>query len=690
MDTLTPDEKILQLLNRITFGPRPGDLERVRQMGTGKYLDQQLHPARLDDSAVESRVAALTTLSLSTEELAEDFREMRAERRMQMEEKGNRPGPSAPAGQQNQPHGPNQNDGPEAMSQAASPAPAREEQPGQNAADAPAPGAVTAPPGPSADLASFLDVLKDPGPKPVARGAPVSANSATAAAGVVGASGAGMPESGRDARAPVNARARAGEMPLPRRVIMELAQEELLRAVYSQRQLQEVMVQFWMNHFNIFAPKGADKWLITSFERDTIRPRALGKFEDLLVATAQSPAMLFYLDNWMSVAPEGAERLERPRPAFPPAPGPVSGLLGRARYGVWRPFGPPGRLAGQNPGAGGQGQGARAAAQRARRGLNENYGRELMELHTLGVNGGYTQKDVTEVARCLTGWTINRPQQGGEFIFRPALHDAGPKVVLGRSIPGGRGLEDGMEVLHLLAHHPSTARFISLKLARRFVSDDPPPALVERTAQTFLKKDGDLAAVLDSILIAPELYSAAAYRAKVKSPLELVASTIRALDASTDAGVPLLELIARMGQPMFQYQAPTGFPDRASTWINSGSLLARVNFATLLASNKIPGTEVHLSCCSGDVLTAASGAPTAVGGEEAGVGGEDSALRSRAGAAARIDDFAARLLHGDLSNRTRAAILKQMTGEDEVPGAQPAADPEIAALLIASPDFQRR
>jgi len=578
---LSDGQKVLQLLNRITFGPRPGDVERARQMGLEAFLDEQLHPDEIDDAAIESRVRELPTLSMSPEELVENFPEpMKAAKRAREQEHG-RPGPGRT---------------PAAPMRAGEPAP----QPGVMQAD---------------------------------------------------------------------------EMQGPRRVIMELAQEEVLRAVYSERQLQEVMVQFWMNHFNIFAPKGADKWLTTSFERDTIRPRTLGKFEDLLVATAKSPAMLFYLDNWMSAAPtlsntrrRNAYGRQAPRGEWP---GRSWRPFGR---GVWRRFGgsptrPPAARRSQP-----------APVRPNKRGLNENYGRELMELHTLGVTGGYTQRDVIEVARCLTGWTIDRPRQGGEFVFDPRLHDFGEKVVLGHKIKAGHGVEDGLRVLHLLARHPSTARFIALKLCRRFVADAPPPALVARASQTFLHSKGDMRAVLRTILTSPEFYSQAAYRAKVKSPLELVTSSLRALGARTDASLPLLQLIARMGQPMFQYQAPTGFPDRASTWINSGALLMRMNFATQLASNRIRGTQVDWTG-----LDFAQGAAST-----------DNIL-------AGLNQH---LLEGALAAKTRETILKQFEN-------QPAASPgnegrlqrrdaalakgwpsnavaTVAALVLASPEFQRR
>ncbi|MGH8247532.1 MAG: DUF1800 domain-containing protein, partial [Gammaproteobacteria bacterium] len=294
----------------------------------------------------------------------------------------------------------------------------------------------------------------------------------------------------------------------PRFVILELQQARLLRAVYSQRQLYEVMVDFWSNHFNIFAGKGADRWLSTAYDRDTIRPRALGRFRDLLLATAQSPAMLFYLDNWLSAGPN--------------SPG--------ARVG-----GPNNR----------------------KRGLNENYARELMELHTVGVDGGYTQKDVHEVARSFTGWTMRQPGGGDGFYFDSRIHDNGEKIVLGTRISAGGGMDDGLKVIDLLARHPSTAKFISLKLARRFIGDEPPVSIVNKAAETFRRTDGDIPAVLRTIIDSPEFFSADAYRAKVKKPLEFVASALRVTGAETQVTHQLVRYLARMGEPLFLAQPPT-------------------------------------------------------------------------------------------------------------------------------------
>jgi uncharacterized protein (DUF1800 family) len=330
----------------------------------------------------------------------------------------------------------------------------------------------------------------------------------------------------------------------PQQVVQrDLMESKLLHAVYGNRQLEEVLTDFWYNHFNVFLDKGADRYMVTQYERDVIRPHVLGKFRDLLAATAKSPAMLFYLDNWQSVGPNAPQ--------------------GRGRQG------------GQGP-----------------RGLNENYGRELLELHTLGVDGGYTQKDVTEAARCFTGWTILQPQRGGNFVFNRRAHDDGEKTVLGVKIPAGRGIEDGEKVLDIVAHHPSTARFISKKLAMRFVVDDPPQALVDRMAETFTRTDGDLRAVMRTMLESKEFFSVAAYQSKLKSPLEVVASAARALNADVDFAFPLANQVAQLGEPLYRKQEPTGYSNNSQEWLNSAGLMARMNFALQLADNKVPGVKV--------------------------------------------------------------------------------------------------
>jgi uncharacterized protein (DUF1800 family) len=326
----------------------------------------------------------------------------------------------------------------------------------------------------------------------------------------------------------------------PQAVVTELQRAAFLRAVYSRRQLYERMVRFWENHFSVYVNKDVDRYYLTSFDRDTIRPFALGSFRALLGATAHSPAMLFYLDNWQSGVAKGP-------------------LLGTPR--------------------------------RRSGGLNENYARELLELHTLGVNGGYTQRDVEEVARCFTGWTIYKVNDVGLFMFDPAQHDDGEKTVLGHRIPPGGGIADGEIVLDILAQHPSTAHFIATKLARMLISDDPPESVVRRAASVFLETHGSIAATVRSIITSREFGNSRTYEAKVKSPFEYAVSAVRLLGADTDGGKPILDWIARMGEPVFGRVTPDGYPDRAETWLSTGTLLERMNFAIALANNQIVGTR---------------------------------------------------------------------------------------------------
>jgi uncharacterized protein (DUF1800 family) len=424
----------------------------------------------------------------------------------------------------------------------------------------------------------------------------------------------------------------------PQMVVTELQRAALLRAVYSERQLYEVMVDFWENHFSIFASKDADRYLLTSFDRDTIRPFAFGRFRDLLGATAHSPAMLFYLDNWRS-------SVARPYPATKDKPAGVDG------------------------------------------GLNENYARELMELHTMGVDGGYTQKDVQEVARCFSGWTIQKPNEEGLFLYRPGLHDKGEKIVLGHKILAGGGIADGERVLDLLATHPSTARFIATKLARRFISDDPPQAVIDRAAEVFLKTDGSIRETLRAIITAPEFFSPLAYRAKIRSPFEYVVAAMRALNAETDADAAVPGWIARMGQPLFGRITPDGYPDRAEQWLSAGAMLARFNFANALATNGIKGTRIDPARWLGN---ANLDDPRAI-----------------------ADSLTSLLLAGDVSPQTREAMDKiarrdpVKTGElsSELKGVNYSGPPatqktttsalppylaQLITMVIGSPEFQRR
>ncbi len=450
---------IVHVLNRIGFGARPGDVERVRELGVDRYIEQQLHPERIPDADMRARLAGLTTLSLSASELLANYQQPLLQARRQRQQAAAR----------------------------------------GNA---------------------------DPTMRPP------------------------MPDAAQQ----------RGNQPF-----LELSQQKVLRASYSDRQLEEVLTDFWFNHFNVDSRKGPVRYMLIEDERDAIRPHVLGRFRDLLGATAKSPAMLFYLDNWMSADPN-AQPQQRARGINPRRPN-----AGRPPRPQQLPPAPA-----QQPNA-------------MRRGLNENYARELMELHTLGVDGGYTQKDVTEVARAFTGWTIENPRARGTFRFEPRMHGDGVKTVLGRRIDAG-GIKDGEAVLDLLARHPSTARFISTKLARRFVSDTPPASLVDRMAARFTAADGDLREVMRTLLTSAEFLTPAAHGAKIKTPFEFVVSAIRATGTDLADAQTIVRSLQQLGMPLYQCQPPTGYKDTADAWVNTGALVNRMNFAQTLAAGPSGGS----------------------------------------------------------------------------------------------------
>lgn len=431
----------------------------------------------------------------------------------------------------------------------------------------------------------------------------------------------------------------------PQFLLQELQAQKIIRAAYSERQLQEVMTDFWFNHFNIFWAKNADRNLTTDYEMNVIRPHTMGKFKDLLMATAKSPAMLVYLDNFQSMSPD-AQLPQMGRGQLQRRPGALGGGLGNPRLGqgandpLYRQQQIDRQMQREqmrNPDQVTQQQRQAQAAkglQKRKAGINENYAREIMELHTLGVEGGYTQKDVQEVARCLTGWTLDRPRQGTQFVFRPFMHDNGEKIVLGRKIPAGGGIKDGEMIIDILAHQPSTAKFISTKLVRRFVSDTPPQGLVDRVTAVYTKTEGDIREMLRTIFTSPEFNSREAYRAKIKSPFELAVSALRALGADVNAPLQTAQFIAKMGQPLYLYQAPTGYPDRADQWVNTGALLERLNFGLALTSNKLRGAAFDVKRAAGTV-----------------------AMTDRKGV---MDRAIASLLYGDISPQTRTVLDKQL------------------------------
>jgi uncharacterized protein (DUF1800 family) len=532
----TADQQVRHVLNRLAFGARPGDYERVRAMGVDAWIEQQLQPRRIADPIVEPLLAQLEGYTKSPDDLRRDYPPP-AQVQQQLARRGT---------------------------------------------------AATMTAGDSAVLRRQL------------------------------ADG--------------------------RRVVADIQIARVARAVASERQLEEVLVDFWLNHFSVFSGKSAqERYFLAQYEREVIRPRVLGNFRELLGAVAKHPAMLIYLDNFQSTA-------DSTRPTLAP-------VLQNQR----------------------RGRGAQLPQRQVRRGLNENYARELMELHTLGVDGGYTQADVVNVARAFTGWTIRPPQlgQGDGFLFAPINHDAGEKTVLGVKMRAGRGVEDGEQVLDILAKHPSTARYIARNLAVRLVSDEPPADLVERAAATFTRTNGDLREVVRSIVTSPEFFASAAYRAKVKSPFELVVSAVRTTGAAPDATPQTATLIAQLGQPVFGRQTPDGWPETGDEWINTGAILNRINFGMAMAAGRIPGARPNTW-------------PLA------------PALR-RAPREQQVDAVIAAFLGGEASTETRAILL---AGNNPLAGA-PAEDPamserpfrqlpkleglpQIVGLALGSPEFQRR
>ncbi|MDP9201415.1 MAG: DUF1800 domain-containing protein [Gemmatimonadota bacterium] len=474
---LPADQQMIQALNRLTFGPRPGDAVKVRAIGLDNWIDQQLHPEKINDSVMERFVAKYSAINQDQSDLLTQYAQQQRERREVKRERA---------------------DSTRMMT--------------------------------AAESMALRQQLQQRGN-------------------------------------------------LTRQVVTQLQSSRVARAVASERQLQEVMTDFWENHFNIYAQKGGpEPYYLRDFDQNVIRPRALGKFRDLLEAVAQSPAMLFYLDNARSMA-------DSTRPTLNAQGGP-----GGIRV---RPMGRGGLGAMMGAMRAAQQMQRQQQSQRQRQGLNENYGRELLELHTLGVDGGYTQQDVINVARAFTGWTIKPPAQGGGFIFRPQVHDAGEKIVLGHKLAGGRGMEDAEDVLDILAKSPATARFIAFKLARRFVSDSPSKALVDHAAQVYLRTDGDIREVLKAIITSPEFFSQQAFRSKVKSPFEVVVSAMRALNAPPDSTPRSAQVIAFLGQPIFGHQAPNGWPETGEAWMNTGAILNRINFGMAVAAGRLPGVDIR-------------------------------------------------------------------------------------------------
>jgi len=577
---------VLHVLNRIGFGARPGDVERVQKIGLAAYIDQQLHPDKIDDSAMEARLAPFTTLSMSSRQLADKY------------------------------------------------------------------------------YIPVLELRKDAQVKQ----AKVDAKDAKTMddTSMTTAAAAQKPP----AQAAVPPEVRAAQQ-AQQNVVNELMQAKVLRAAMSERQLAEVMDDFWFNHFNVYIQKGEVRQYVTEYERDVIRPHVLGNFRDLLGAVAHSPAMLFYLDNFQSATPNATasltpnlqRQLQDPR------------LSQAQRQQLLQ------RL--------------QQAKNNQPRGLNENYARELMELHTLGVDGGYTQQDVQQVARALTGWTIDQPRTGGGFVFRAAMHDYGDKTILGVHFPSGHGQDEGERVLDLLAMHPSTAHHIAFQLSQRFVADDPPPALVDRVAKTYLDTKGDIREVVRAIVTSPEFFAADDYRAKVKTPLEFAVSALRAAGATVQNAQPVIQVLRQsLGMPLYACQPPTGYPMTADAWVNTGALLSRMNFALQIVSGNAAG--------GGPARNGGPGPAGRLGGAGAqgrpgapGMQGPGFQAPGRGQAAPRPIQIDVASLAPDVTDASRQRLIDMMLAgriSDATRNTLAKAETpqQLVALVLGSPEFQKR
>lgn len=694
---LSGDDRILHALNRFTFGPRPGDLEAVRAIGLEKWFDQQLHPASVDETGLNARLAQFPDMQWSTEDLlyrlpsnAEIRQAMNTGRvpipesgtlhaiyenqvyriQARKEEKAQK---NAPAQQAAAPEA-----NPQPKMQLASDGTMvpvdPSGNPATNASQATADNSMGADTSPSAMTTAGQTEMNSAEPAPPATSPQSDESSIRQILALppeqrVSQLAAMQPEQfesfikslrpiqrialNADLTPELKLTVAALENP-ERRVAEDLVATRLTRDIYSNAQLQEVMTDFWLNHFNVYLRKNEQMpYYLVSYERDTIRPRSLGKFEDLLEAVAHSPAMLAYLDNAQSIGPDSI-------------------AARRAEF-----------IAARRPNL----------KKNLHEGLNENYARELMELHTLGVNGGYTQADVTQVARVLTGWGIDRPLVGAQFTFNPNRHEPGSKKVLGKKI-SENGEMEGRELLHMLASSPATAHFICQKLAVRFVSNDPPPSLVDRMAKSYLSSGGDIAVVLKTLFHSPEFWSTSANRAKVKTPLEFVVSAARASNADIENVLPLANNLRQMGMPVYGAIPPTGYDWKTSTWVSTGALVDRMNFALNLAANHLPGIHVDWS-----QLPPSTPAPDATTTPESSTHETEEA---------RLEQI---ILPGGVSPTTRAAALKEFEAQsrqgdaqddaslrqvfaarrmNRAPNATDRQDQLLAGLLIGSPDFQRR
>jgi uncharacterized protein (DUF1800 family) len=658
-------QRTLHALNRLTFGPRPSDVEAAEKMGLEHWFERQLDPASIDDSALEARLAMFPAMKLEQAELMRRYPNPAI---LQIISQRNLPLPADPVEHAIYKDSMAFYEMARAKQQALQSASTDSKNDMMKSSSE----AATALPGDSVDPStpamtaheeqfySGLDAVRIINLSPDARMQRILAMSPEELMAFRKGLNPMEMVAVMEGLTPEQKETLAALQGPARMVSMEVLQSRLLRDIYSERQLEAVMTDFWLNHFNVYLRKNQNEpYYLPSYERDTIRPQALGKFEDLLVATAKSPAMLTYLDNVQSIGPDS------------PAAKQVAQLKAQR---------PDAKLANVLP-----------------QGLNENYARELMELHTLGVNGGYTQADVTQVAKVFTGWTVDQPFRGGSFQFNERRHEPGPKVVLGKTIPEG-GEAEGLAVLHMLATSPATARFISTKLAVRFVSDTPPPALVDRMAKAFLDSGGDIKVVLRTMFQSPEFWSTEVYRAKVKTPVEFLVSAVRASGADVANAQPLVGALDKLGMPIYGMQTPNGYSWTSEPWVSTGALVNRMNFAVALSNNRLFGVRTDWTELLEGVLPSA--------------GSNDVASKE-----AVLETL---LLGVPANEQTRKTVLAQLGDETMQQQAEksfgirsteqepmwsilnvgatpgPARAPmdrqaaEIGGLLLGSPEFQRR
>jgi uncharacterized protein (DUF1800 family) len=679
--------RVLHALNRLTFGPRPGDVAAVEAMGLNAWFEAQLNPEKIDDSGLETRLAMFPAMQMPQQELMVRYPSQQVIRQMAQRnawlpadpveraiygdemafykmQQENKAANDAAATAAKATGGAADSMSGDAMAANTATAPAKKGKRAQaaQAQDSTMAGGAG---GSAAQGGGDNIALAAPDYAAMANGtdtaAPLAKDAVTDAtpapdkhveklfADLAAENIISLPPQERMRKvlalapddfvafrqslsAPELAQFGEGLTPQQKEIFAamqnstrmvgaEEMQVRLLRDIYSERQLEAVMTDFWLNHFNVYVRKNQNEpYYIPAYERDVIRPHALGKFEDLLVATAKSPAMLMYLDNWQSIGPDSQAAHQ----------GPGLSLFAR------------------NP---------QVKAALKDRGLNENYGRELMELHTLGVNGGYTQADVTQVARVFTGWTIDQPFRGGGFTFDPQKHEPGDKTVLGQKIRyqgGENGMNEGLEVLHMLATSPATAKFISTKLAVRFVADDPPEALVDRMTQAYLTSDGDIKTVLRTMFESPEFWAADAERSKVKTPLEFVVSSVRASGATVANSLGLVAALDRLGMPLYGMQTPNGYSWQSEPWVSTGALVSRMNFALVMAGDKLPGVTTDWTKLLGPAgrskPESAEPVSMASGSDSAEVDPEVAAKERR---------LELVLLGQPLSEKTRAAVIGQ-------------------------------